>query len=709
MGCKWFPIDDAYELVVVRKDKHPSMQGFFYTFPEMEEYSNRDLYKPHPTLPDHWIYYGRADNIIVFSNGEKLNPATIEETLQDHPAVNGALVVGANRFQPALLLEPVASLQDEKEKRNFIDSIWPLVEKANRETVAHGRIGPEFISVSNPNKPFARTGKGTIQRGRTTKLYADEIDQLYEKAEKVSYDRQVQLDVGSEESLVESITEILDLHIHAANIDPDTNFFSAGVDSLQVMNLSRLLRAGLKSSGYDTDATQLAPRNVYNNPTPRRLSQYILYSIVRKQRDVGVPGDEEKHEIQVMKDLHRKYTQDLNKGSAERLDNFDENQTILLTGSTGTLGSYLLDQLVRNPAIKKVICLNRALDGGITQQAKAMEDRGLAQDYATKAEFHHFNVSQPHLGVSDEIYTRLLRQVDRIIHNAWPVNYNITTETFEPHLHGVRSIADLASQSAKRVAVIFISSISTAEKWDTSLGPVPEERLEDWSLPSNGYGRSKMVGSLILEDGARAGGFSAAVIRVGQIAGPEAEKGVWARQEWLPSIIASSLHLSALPHELGLANRVDWIPVERIARLVLDVSIAGSDKPRTQIGSPIATIEYFHGVNPCATSWGDLAVAIQEFYEGRIEELAGFKEWVDRLETSQSVTGTTRMDDAKAVDAYANPGLKLLDTYRAMSHAQDAQPVVFDLSRTSGRSAAMKDLKAITPELMVHWCKQWGF
>lgn len=86
-----------FEQVVVRKDKKPGLQGFFYTFPDDKEYYTKDLYKPHPSLPNHWIYYGRADNIIVFNNGEKLNPITIEEIVTDHPKLKGALVVGTNK------------------------------------------------------------------------------------------------------------------------------------------------------------------------------------------------------------------------------------------------------------------------------------------------------------------------------------------------------------------------------------------------------------------------------------------------------------------------------------------------------------------------------------------------------------------------------------------------------------------------------------
>lgn len=90
--------EGVYEQVIVRKAKDPGLQGFFYTFPRDKEYFTKDLYKAHPSLPDHWIYQGRADNIIVFSNGEKLNPVTIEEIVDDHPQVTGAVVFGSNKL-----------------------------------------------------------------------------------------------------------------------------------------------------------------------------------------------------------------------------------------------------------------------------------------------------------------------------------------------------------------------------------------------------------------------------------------------------------------------------------------------------------------------------------------------------------------------------------------------------------------------------------
>ena len=682
-------------MVVVRKNKDPGLQGHFYTFPELNEFKTGDLFKPHPTVPNHWAYYGRADDIIVFSNGEKLNPVTIEQIVREHPQVKGVLVVGAGKFQPALLLEPLAQPKTKEEEHAFIDAVWPFVEKANRETVAHGQISRDYIMIGSPDKPFHRAGKGTVQRPATVKAYTAEINKLYEEVNTESRIEVSPIDTSSEESLIQWINDAFETHVQAPRLEPDTNFFTAGIDSRQIINAASVLKAGLAASGLAVGGDTSGPRAFYNNPSLRELSQYIFHSIVHGKG--AEEAGQEDREVQAMKSLLEKYTSDFIKGKAGRPDPATNGQTVLLTGSTGALGSYLLDLLVKNPTVAKVVCLNRAADGGAQQQAKAMQERGLARNYTEKTEFYQVDLSLPGLGLPGAVYTRLLEEADRVIHNAWPVNFNISTRTFEPHIRGVRHLADLAAQANKRVAIVFVSSIGSVERWDRAKGPVPEEKLEDLRSSRNGYGRSKLLGGLILEDAAKAGDFPAAVIRVGQIAGPESDSGAWNRQEWLPSIVASSLYLGALPKELGGMNVVDWTPIERVAQLVLDVLGVSGDVDAKDING------YFHGVNPSTTTWdASLAQAVQQFYGNeRIKELISFGEWVDRLEKTQA-------DNAEKLAA--NPGLKLIDTYRVMALSQpDTPPLAFDMQRSIARSQTMREAPAVTPELMRHWCAQWAF
>ncbi|RYP54628.1 hypothetical protein DL769_010325 [Monosporascus sp. CRB-8-3] len=226
-------------------------------------------------------------------------------------------------------------------------------------------------------------------------------------------------------------------------------------------------------------------------------------------------------------------------------------------------------------------------------------------------------------------------------------------------------VADFATSASKRLAVAFISSIGTADRWDArGRGLVPEQRLEDVRLPGNRHGRSKMIGSPILEDAARIGEFPAVSIRVGQVAGPESEASAWNRQEWLPSIVASSVHLSALPSHLAVMERVDWAPLERIAWLVLEVLGFKQNLPAERI-------------------------------TGTHLEAGSFSEWIDLL-------GKIQADDTQSPEK--NPAVKIPDSYRRMASAHKVGhgSVVVNMTQTNECSPTIKAIGDITPELITH-------
>ena len=226
-----------------------------------------------------------------------------------------------------------------------------------------------------------------------------------------------------------------------------------------------------------------------------------------------------------------------------------------------------------------------------------------------------------------------------------PVNFNMA---FEPHIRGVRNLANFSREAAKRVPVVFISTIATAGAWSGDC-PVPEQPLRDLGLATGGYGRSKLVSSLVLDKAAKITDVPAIVIHVGQTAGPKSGSSAWNKQEWLPSLVASSAHLGVLPGDLGQATRVDWTPTEGIAHEVLEVS---------GITSPVTADAYLHGVNPRATEWATLVPAIRAFYGDHIKRVVSFSEWIAALEASM-VSGEETRNNSN------NPGIKLIDTYKA--------------------------------------------
>ncbi|KAK1998808.1 male sterility protein [Colletotrichum falcatum] len=695
--------DNVYEMVVTRKSRHFPVQGVFYTFPDREEYGTNDLYQPHPTLPHHWKFHGRADNIINLSNGEKLNPVTMEDVICGNPEVKAAIIVGTQRFQPALIVEPVVHPKTEGEVDDLIERIMPHVAKANAVAATHARIVRHLVTVSKPDKPFLMADKGTLKRSATIRLYADEIEELYANPREIPLARAPRLDVGSQAALGKSVEKLLREHLGVPHLEPDTDLFAAGMDSLQIIAAARLITASLRATGGGYGGVTVEARDVYNHASPDRLAAHILLQALGGIENADGRADLARSRAQAaMEELYKRMTKDLVRARPARPEPARDRQTVILTGSTGNMGCYLLDEMMRNPHIGKVVCLNRSSDGGAGKQAKAMEERGLRQPGGEsgggKVEFLHASLSQPRMGLSREVYSRLLGEADRVVHNAWAVNFNMPLEAFEPHVRGVRNLADFAGAADKRVAVVFVSTIGTTSAWDPGRGPVPERSLRDLSLAGvQGYGQGKLVSSLVLEDAAEAGDFPLAVVRVGQIAGPLAGAGAWSRQEWLPSLVASSLVLGALPRDLASLDSVAWVPVETMARTVLDIGGLTEESRDHREG-------YFNGCNPSATAFGELAPSIQQYYgRDRIPELVGFGDWVRRLEASRTCRD--------ALGADRNPGLKLVDFYRRSAVAPNVVTggKIYETKRATSCSPALRSAKPITPEMMVHWCRQWGY
>lgn len=269
----------------------------------------------------------------------------------------------------------------------------------------------------------------------------------------------------------------------------------------------------------------------------------------------------------------------------------------ILTGSTGSLGSYILIELLNSPDVEHVYCLNRSADAA-DRQRKTFEDRRVNLNLR-KATFIKANSGEDRFGLSHETYQMLLRDVDIFIHNAWAVDFNQALQTFEDvHIAGTRRCADFSLESRHQARVVFISSIASVGNYlvtHPGESQVPEQILDDHRVPlAWGYGESKHVASLILARAAQKSGVSAIVIRAGQLAGPVGKGAPWSRHEWLPRIILSSKSFGMLPETLGNSDNIDWVPMDLAAKAV--VEICGMELQHAD------ALTVAHLVNPRTTS-----------------------------------------------------------------------------------------------------------
>ena len=122
-----------------------------------------------------------------------------------------------------------------------------------------------------------------------------------------------------------------------------------------------------------------------------------------------------------MESLLDKYVQSLPVDNQRQRLPITQDTTVLLTGSTGSLGSYILNELSNDPNVQHIICLDRS-SSAAEKHRETGPKRGLTPLDTERVEFLKANLADPQLGMENEVYERLKNTVTHIIRKATPLS-----------------------------------------------------------------------------------------------------------------------------------------------------------------------------------------------------------------------------------------------------------------------------------------------
>lgn len=341
----------------------------------------------------------------------------------------------------------------------------------------------------------------------------------------------------------------------------------------------------------------------------------------------------------------------------------------------------MLNQLLDDPKVSRVYCLARG-NGALGRVSDSLKARGLILSKGDSkrsqklAALSTNNFGAPLLGLRAEEYAEIRKTATLIIHAAWPVNFNISLESFKPQLAGLRNFLDLAAETPSPARVVFVSSISTAFNMPKPAN-VPEAPLESLEYAAaTGYGRSKLVGERICE-AAGARGIPVGVLRVGQIAA-DSLKGIWNEKEHVPLLVRSATEVKALPRLYGYEGRCEWMPVDTVAATLRQ--LADKLEPGTA---------FYNVTPPHAFSWNNgFLPALRE--AGLEFEDVEVSEWLKRLRSRADELGSTAEEKL--------PAIKLANYYE-LTYGTSAEDSESNLKYVNDRACTDSTALRTCPEL----------
>lgn len=258
------PIGDSlYECVYFKG--HPALTTSNSDEPP-GSFHSKDVFTPHPTIPDRWKYASRLDDRITLINGEKVLPLPVEGYIKQNPLVHEAVVVGLGKAAPGLLIFQSkegddADISDEE----YLETIWPTIKGANSRAERFSQISRDMVAILPFTSKFPRTDKGSMIRAQVYLQYAELIDSIYSNAEQT--EGGLHLDIaGTQSCLMKICHESLGISLFSV----DADFFAAGMDSLKTIHLRRLI---LRSFSFEK--TALGQNVVYETGSITRLAEHI--------------------------------------------------------------------------------------------------------------------------------------------------------------------------------------------------------------------------------------------------------------------------------------------------------------------------------------------------------------------------------------------------------------------------------------------------
>jgi thioester reductase-like protein len=437
-------------------------------------------------------------------------------------------------------------------------------------------------------------------------------------------------------------------------VGPETSLFQLGADSIKVVEIAQAIGESL---GYD-----ISLEAIYERPSLREMASLIesgrpFVSGVQLSEEGLLPND-----VVV----------------SERSHPVESSRCVLVTGSTGLLGAYLIQELLE-ATDAHVVCLARASS---PEQALARVHQNLAHYDLAPKQLERLtavagDISRPRFGLDPSPYAALANRIDAIYHSAAQVDWAVPYQKLRPaNVDGTLEVIRFACQGVTKP----LHYVSTMWVFPLGKGGDPEHPIDmETHFPrceglETGYNRSKWASERLVWQ-ARARGLPTTIHRMDFITA--AATGKFKLTDLVPRLVCDAINLGILPRE---DFRLDLIPVDYLSRMIVALS-----------RSPQATGRVFHLLNHERLSLARLAGVLRDC--GYDVQRIAYDQWKAKIAANKK---SALYPLALFLDSYDGEDVELsikqgADNRQAVDHLEALHP---------GITTAMPSMDVVVRQLL---------
>ncbi|CAL8128355.1 unnamed protein product [Orchesella dallaii] len=284
-------------------------------------------------------------------------------------------------------------------------------------------------------------------------------------------------------------------------IGDSTDFQSLGVDSLMMLEMKNSIQNLLGSRLVVT------PSHIRDCNNVELLANRFMDLIESKEEEDELPSLEELRQL-IHEDCQLPEHIIAPETSAVKESDI---QTVLLTGSTGTLGRYILQDILKSPSIRKVYCLVRKIGNSSPAERlkNVLEKRGVEND--EKIEALEGDISKDSLGLDEQLYHQLSSEVDAVVHCAvksdhvakyWKAPVSRLSNVRNVNVLGTRRVIEFAT-NVRAKHIFHASSLLVVTATNEMDGTLTEDWQEDTAYDcltnNSGYVITKFVSEQLVK------------------------------------------------------------------------------------------------------------------------------------------------------------------------------------------------------------------